>query len=988
MTRLKSSTRRSAFGLMKITKEKQGIQVCQGGNAVFRKTFSLRSKSVISSIETDLFQVRKIVGVGLNQVRGLQSSTEIVRDRKGDRREMAATMMEEDLQVKLFSDFNKDDGSTNALRCDGRNGIHLEEPLIFDESESAENCKNFSTRGLSHSTQLRSCDHRKRKNSIYQNGESNEHTVGEESLEINSRLSTSETKAVDENRELEVSDDKETFLQTSSHEDVQNREKDDLTKPKAKRGRKKKLSESISTSPAPLLLDRQRSQSRTNGSLYSLNNDDIHSINRSVDDNSQTKLHTSNEKADLIELAVSLACENYNERLNTEVLTDKKPVANTRKRNGRPPKTSGYEKPLSELISPLDDFQAVKVNQVKRRGRPPRREGLIPCSALDEKISIIDQTGEISETSYKEITADNHKVVKRRGRPPKKHGQAKVNPCDDIDDAVEPLCIENQSQGRSGILQNRKKRGRPKSSVEHSDNSKSIIVSNKRDKTFKSDALATQDNDSSCVKYRRKSEDSDLLASNSDVPIKKRRGRPPGAHNKPKDLCSIETEYRNEPLVKKKRGRPPKSDASSDSEITSKKPISKPLNQNIKSKNNTHDKTCEHPKKRGRPPGVRNKPKDLTTDRIAVENDNSYFKKKLGRSPKSSLNDSKLPKNRNHHNQFDIKEIKKIGRGAIKQKNTDSLDVLDDEQTISIENYQPLKRKPGRPPKRKLTPDHNTSPDSNKALKISNCTVSTNDSIDLLEFTDNVEEVLDTAVETPSKKRKGRRKKSKQKLKKKMESKTEEETGPCIEIVLGARRNHLNNCCQLLVQFEDGTSNWIAEREFKNVDIKKSVSKYFLHPDQDLSTIHRVPFNTYCADKASVPNTTKLATTEAKTPVGTLNSSTQNQAVDKEEENTAPCFSPQPKTVYHSRNKEIQVIKTDYVHITVQHNDSRCKRIKRETCTELIEHLEDASVDESNVVVISGIEEYFSCMKDMQQLLTFPAECETRNYDENTVALR
>lgn len=93
--------------------------------------------------------------------------------------------------------------------------------------------------------------------------------------------------------------------------------------------------------------------------------------------------------------------------------------------------------------------------------------------------------------------------------------------------------------------------------------------------------------------------------------------------------------------------------------------------------------------------------------------------------------------------------------------------------------------------------------------------------------------------------------------------------------------------------------------------------------------------------------------------------------------------------IFVSRNGELEVYEQDYIEIVLKHKDKRSKRIRSETCDNLIQQLESRIVDDKcPYIVISGLEDYFASTMDMEKLLKFPAEAEKTRYDEKMANLR
>ena len=120
----------------------------------------------------------------------------------------------------------------------------------------------------------------------------------------------------------------------------------------------------------------------------------------------------------------------------------------------------------------------------------------------------------------------------------------------------------------------------------------------------------------------------------------------------------------------------------------------------------------------------------------------------------------------------------------------------------------------------------------------------------------------------------------------------------------------------------------------------------------------------------------------------------KNSFLSKDRSLTGSKGSPNEETTrthptFISRNGELEVYKQGYIEIVLRHKDKRSKRIRSETCDNLIQQLESRIVDdECPYIVISGLEEYFASTMDMDKLLKFPAEAEKTRYDEKMANLR
>ena len=329
---------------------------------------------------------------------------------------------------------------------------------------------------------------------------------------------------------------------------------------------------------------------------------------------------------------------------------------------------------------------------------------------------------------------------------------------------------------------------------------------------------------------------------------------------------------------------------------------------------------------------------------------------------------------------------------------------------------------------------------------------------------------------------------------------TDEEKYTNVDCVLGVRHDD-NNKQQVLVQFTDGTSNWIKKSEMKAP--MTSLCSYLSHPEQDLLIAQRLPsqwfglqltpwedrplevtdFEFFAKDNkaskdygssssyfhakqrnghsqdlmsaAAVPlelsenckyfleesgtlvsadgrmiNSPELYSLEsieephfngyASNPLA-LNSLTdaglctlkdfddviidndtmQNRIIEDGFKKADPLLlegapyrnstsaTSDALPIFVSRNGEIEVLQSDHIEIILKHKDKRSKRIRSETCDNLIHQLESRiNDDKCQFVVISGLEDYFASSMDMEKLIKFPSEAEKTRYDEKMANLR
>lgn len=319
-----------------------------------------------------------------------------------------------------------------------------------------------------------------------------------------------------------------------------------------------------------------------------------------------------------------------------------------------------------------------------------------------------------------------------------------------------------------------------------------------------------------------------------------------------------------------------------------------------------------------------------------------------------------------------------------------------------------------------------------------------------------------------------------------------------VDCVLGIRHDEKDKQ-QVLVQFTDGTSNWIKKSEIKSIDV---LSEYFSFPDQELAAAQRLPSvwfgcqlhswqkrplqpsdfeccdfddernivefeqdNRYFSKNSEVWSTQSLTSLQNRTlkdsledfedifdgsekglglPDGKSHSLIVNSLTNSPRSEEIPLnpialdslasgndinlkdsedmlldtdsndtevsairmnderierkesyykhnetIPSEGVPVFVSRNGELEVLQSDHIEMVLKHKDRRSKRIRSETCDNLIHQLELRINDvECHFVVINGLEEYFSSSMDMEKLIKFPCEAEKTRYDEKMANLR
>ena len=187
-----------------------------------------------------------------------------------------------------------------------------------------------------------------------------------------------------------------------------------------------------------------------------------------------------------------------------------------------------------------------------------------------------------------------------------------------------------------------------------------------------------------------------------------------------------------------------------------------------------------------------------------------------------------------------------------------------------------------------------------------------------------------------------------------------------IEKVLGMKRNLAGNY-EYLVQWKNGTSCWVGAQQLG--DYNFGFSRFLQHGCQDLPVLHRLPFRAYwkedfftCGDENNLTQ-----------------SSVEESGETPEEERT---FEVSLTCTEKSQQcKEVTVEKCDNcVHVIVKRSSSKRTKVNLRIVDAVIAALEDAAEDTSDYVKISGLGEELFCGLDLNTMTNVAAKDEIRKY--------
>ena len=249
---------------------------------------------------------------------------------------------------------------------------------------------------------------------------------------------------------------------------------------------------------------------------------------------------------------------------------------------------------------------------------------------------------------------------------------------------------------------------------------------------------------------------------------------------------------------------------------------------------------------------------------------------------------------------------------------------------------------------------------------------------------------------------------------------TDEFSSPIIG-VLGYRTHKSKK--EMLVQFENGTSNWIDYHE-KEFDVTK-MKEYYEHTEQSLSVIHRLGYQTFfpsssISSLSDGEDNTLLSSEESDLDdvffrplqgsakkFDQLSSNREGaQSTNKDVEMSLEsehglknlcnyALSSKLNSIYPYQKMQEMFVKNDgdFVSIYLRKLNTKDQKkgdsVNPRCCEKIITTLEDCAVDDvCKAVIINGIEEYFASSSIFEKLLKKTPALEGKKYEEDVSMLR
>lgn len=265
-----------------------------------------------------------------------------------------------------------------------------------------------------------------------------------------------------------------------------------------------------------------------------------------------------------------------------------------------------------------------------------------------------------------------------------------------------------------------------------------------------------------------------------------------------------------------------------------------------------------------------------------------------------------------------------------------------------------------------------------------------------------------------------------------------------IHSILGYRCNRVQN--EFLVLFHNGTSNWVTQED--NISISTDYEDFHQYSEHDLSTINRLSYyiseysnladfapmhppsysvkipplpcenNTPSPSICSSSHTKPLENTDIKLETDCTTTPNNELTDNSSDINTSSTKTNTDPTVYHrdlndlcyyvmsSRHTKLYPFETtkeivfrrdeDFMHVYLRNTHKTLNtargidgEINIRSCEKLIYKLEDCAIDDTcQVVVISGIEEYFALKDIFDKLVKKPSCAESKMYEQDISMLR
>lgn len=199
--------------------------------------------------------------------------------------------------------------------------------------------------------------------------------------------------------------------------------------------------------------------------------------------------------------------------------------------------------------------------------------------------------------------------------------------------------------------------------------------------------------------------------------------------------------------------------------------------------------------------------------------------------------------------------------------------------------------------------------------------------------------------------------------------------------ILGMRRN-LSGTYEYLVQWKDGTSSWAPSDELSDYELD---FKCFLgHDYQDMTVVNRLAYKAYWKEDLIEyhRNQCEIDRLAATDDGHSVHVSSEEHYFDGQTNDSDPCQK-------HYICKEVSVQKlNDCVHVTISRSSSKRRKINQRIVDSLTLVMEDAAIDESQFVIISGLGEETFCGVNLKDLTQVPCEEELRHYRRDVDKVR
>ena len=234
--------------------------------------------------------------------------------------------------------------------------------------------------------------------------------------------------------------------------------------------------------------------------------------------------------------------------------------------------------------------------------------------------------------------------------------------------------------------------------------------------------------------------------------------------------------------------------------------------------------------------------------------------------------------------------------------------------------------------------------------------------------------------------------------------------------VLGYR--NCNQIKEMLVLFENGTSNWIVSDNKLTTD---NVYEYLQHEDQDLSIINRLGYYDFTTNNSVIYDSDESINDASDSDdvfyktvssVSRISNSARpgdslfsriipevNGEMLSESDLNSLCnyvMSSKHTKIYPSEMNKTVVVKHDgdfcnifLKRLGVKNTTKKKEFVDLKSCEKMINTLEDCAVDnQCKVVVINGIEEFFASNSAFEKLLKKTPAHEGKKYDQDVSTLR